>query len=121
MTQIYKTIVTELGESVTEFYSEKMIVLFKGGAPAELAEFCVIHEENKLYENIQPGDVFKIDDSEFRITAVGSSVNENLQNLGHITLKFDGAQEAELPGTLYLENSEVPEIQLGQTLEVVRT
>ncbi|MBN9653395.1 PTS glucitol/sorbitol transporter subunit IIA [Halobacillus sp. GSS1] len=120
MKQIYYTEVTELGEMVMEFLEEKMIILFKQGAPAELEEFCVSHEINQLKEDIQPNDTLKVNDQAFQITGVGSAVNKNLASLGHITLKFDGSQEPELPGTLSLEDVDVPEISQGDVLEIMR-
>ncbi|MBU7216643.1 hypothetical protein BUZ08_02510 [Staphylococcus gallinarum] len=39
--------------------------------------------------------------------------------LGHITLKFDGSHEAEQSGTLYLEEAEVPNIEIGTELKIV--
>lgn len=120
MKQIYYTEVTELGEMVTEFYEEKIIILFKQGAPAELQEFCVSHEINQLKEDIQPNDTLKVNDHEFKITGVGSAVNKNLTSLGHITLKFDGSTEPDLPGTLSLEEVDVPDINKGDVLEVIR-
>ncbi|WP_342750492.1 PTS glucitol/sorbitol transporter subunit IIA [Alteribacillus bidgolensis] len=120
MAQIYKTTVTELGPMVTEFLNEKIIILFKGDAPEELAEYCVLHEVNQLDEEIKENDVFMINEEEYVITGVGSAVNKNLEQLGHITLKFDGSTEPELPGTLSLEEKEIPEIKLGDNLQIIR-
>ncbi|MCD8844169.1 PTS glucitol/sorbitol transporter subunit IIA [Staphylococcus gallinarum] len=39
--------------------------------------------------------------------------------LGHITLKFNGSHEAEQSGTLYLEEAEVPNIEIGTELKIV--
>ncbi|WP_431802345.1 PTS glucitol/sorbitol transporter subunit IIA [Halobacillus andaensis] len=99
---------------------KKMIILFKQGAPAELEEFSVSHEINQLKEDIQVKDTLKINDHEYKITGVGNAVNKNLDSLGHITLKFDGSQEPELPGTLYLEDVKVPEIHQGDIVEIIR-
>ncbi|MBE8952147.1 MAG: hypothetical protein SR1Q7_03250 [Quinella sp. 1Q7] len=38
---------------------------------------------------IKPGDIYKIAGIEFKIVKVGSEVQKNLMNLGHITIKFD--------------------------------
>lgn len=117
---IYSTVVTELGESVNEFLDQGMLIMFKENAPQELAEFCILHSENDLREDVQPGDVLTIGENSFRITAVGDAVNENLANLGHITLNFDGAEEAELPGTLSLEEKEINAVKIGDTIKVER-
>jgi len=36
------------------------------------------------------------------LTAVGSNALDNFRSLGHITIYFDGAEEAKLPGTVHL-------------------
>ncbi|MFD2924879.1 PTS glucitol/sorbitol transporter subunit IIA [Halobacillus naozhouensis] len=120
MSHIYHTKVTQLGPLANEFISEKIIILFKGDAPAELAEYCVLHKENQLEDQIKANDIFKINDREYEITGVGEAVYKNLNQLGHITLKFDGNTTPDLPGTLSLEDKEVPEIHEGDILEIIR-
>ncbi|WP_059102985.1 PTS glucitol/sorbitol transporter subunit IIA [Shouchella shacheensis] len=117
---IYTTVVTKLGPSASDFLADKMLILFKNNAPEELAEFCILHEENKLNDQIQAGDTLSIADTSFQITAVGSAVNKNLDSLGHITIKADGATEAELPGTLSIEDGELPEVNTGDSITVTR-
>ncbi len=46
MKKIYSTIVKDLGPMAEDFIGEKMIILFNENAPAELAEFCVLHTGN---------------------------------------------------------------------------
>ncbi len=36
----------------------------------------------------------------YPVTAVGSVAEDNLRELGHVTLRFDGLSEAEFPGTV---------------------
>lgn len=120
MKTIYETTVTKLGPEVEAFLEEKILVLFKGNAPAELAEYCVLHDENVLHEDIEAKDELRLKDKIFTITSVGSAVTKNLSELGHITLKFDGNTEADLPGTLCLEDKEVPTFQEGDKIEIVR-
>ncbi|MDU1625835.1 MAG: PTS glucitol/sorbitol transporter subunit IIA, partial [Staphylococcus epidermidis] len=48
----------------------------------------------------------------------GTSVNKNLRDLGHITIKFDGSISAEQSGTLYVENKEMPKIQEGTVIKI---
>ena len=48
MKKIYSTIVKDLGPMAEDFIGEKMIILFNENAPAELAEFCVLHTGNEL-------------------------------------------------------------------------
>lgn len=120
MAVIYQTKVNQLGPLVDEFYDEKMMILFKEDAPAELAEYCVLHSENHLTDEIQKGDTLWIDQTAYKVTAVGNAVNKNLSALGHITLKFNGEEEPDLPGTLVLEDKEMKKVQVGNTIKINR-
>ncbi|WKV10222.1 PTS glucitol/sorbitol transporter subunit IIA [Thermoanaerobacterium sp. CMT5567-10] len=116
MNKIYETKVTKIGVNVLDFYNEKILILFKDNAPAELIDYCILHSLNKLYGEIKEGDILRINEKEFKITAVGDLVNKNLKALGHICLKFDGSTEAELPGSLYVEDKEIPKINIGDII-----
>jgi len=85
MNTIYETIVTKIGAKVQDFYSEKIIILFRDNVPDELIDYCVLHDNNinKVhldYKNIEVGDILKINKEKFKITAVGELVNINLKN-----------------------------------------
>jgi PTS system glucitol/sorbitol-specific IIA component len=120
MGKIFETIVTDVGSKVLEFYQEKILILFKDNAPAELIDYCVLHSLNKLYGEIKEGDILRINEKEFKITAVGDLVNKNLKDLGHICLKFDSSIVAELPGSLYVEDKELPQINIGDSIIIKR-
>lgn len=116
--KLYETQIVELGSEATMFKAENMMILFGKDAPAELADYSYIIDVTPVEHDIKPGMVMKFDDISFTITSVGNVVAKNLSNLGHITLKFDGATEAELPGTLYLEAGEVPEVGAGTRITI---
>ncbi|MBB6451115.1 PTS system glucitol/sorbitol-specific IIA component [Geomicrobium halophilum] len=118
--QVYNTVITNRGASASEFLSEGMIVLFKNNAPDELAEFSILHEENNLDGEIETGNTIAIGDHFFKITAVGSAVEKNLYSLGHITIHADGSKEAELPGTLYVEEGDLPDLQVGDSITITK-
>ena len=58
----------------------------------------------------------KLNDKNYRVTAVGSVATANLRQLGHITLNFDGADIAELPGTVHLYGEPPQIIQPGDQI-----
>ncbi|MCE7792920.1 PTS glucitol/sorbitol transporter subunit IIA [Salipaludibacillus sp. CUR1] len=120
MAVIYETNVVELGSMVEGFYEDQMIILFKTGAPEEMKDYCVLHEKNKLHKDVQVGDTLYIDEVSYEVTAVGSAVNENLNQLGHITLSFYGKTEPDLPGYLCLENKKIKPVEVGSTLKITR-
>ena len=118
MIKKYETKINKIGPSVKEFLGEKMLILFGDNAPAELAEYCLLIDITDVEGEVKPGDTLLLGEREYNITAVGDAVKENLSSLGHITLKFDGAQTAELPGTLYLEDSEIADVNSGDPIQI---
>lgn len=114
----YETKINKIGPSVEAFLGEKMLILFGDNAPAELAEFCLLIDVKDVEDEIKAGDSLLLGERKYNITAVGEAVKENLSSLGHITLKFDGSQTAELPGTLYLEDSKIAEVKSGDLIQI---
>lgn len=117
---IYHTIVTNVGCSFNAFIDEKILIMFKDNAPDELLEYCILHEKNSRRDDIKSGDILVIGDKEYLITAVGEDVIENLDNLGHVTLRFDGSREAKLPGTIHVEGKIIGDIEVGTDIKVIR-
>lgn len=114
----YETIVNKIGPLVVDFLPEKMLILFGKSAPSELEDYCLSITINQLNKKIKVGDILQIGNSKYRITAVGEAVEKNLTTLGHITLKFDGSETPELPGTLYLEASPISQIYTGDVIRI---
>ncbi|RFU68579.1 PTS sorbitol transporter subunit IIA [Bacillus sp. V59.32b] len=119
MKTIYENKVKNIGPMANAFLEEKMFILFGTEAPQDLKDFCYNIDVVDANGEIQVGQKLLIDNKEFEITAVGNLVQRNLTTLGHITLRFDGATTPELPGTLYLENNEIPAIELNTELKIV--
>ncbi len=120
--KIYSTKVVELGGQVADFIAAaKMIIMFEESmALPELRDACVMHTGNKLDDMIKPGDIYKIGNAEFKIIKVGSEVQKNLMNLGHITVKFDGGKGDVLEGSLHVEDKPIPEIKVGDELAIYK-
>lgn len=107
MQTIYRTEITSLGPEVAEFLDTGLVILFQAGAPPELAEMSALHEpEPPREEPPKPGDILAVGDRELRITAVGEKAWANVRELGHVVLKFNGLTETELPGEMYVEETE---------------
>ena len=120
--KIYGTKVTALGGHVGDFIdAAKMIILFEESlALPELRDCCVMHTGNQVADQIKVGDIFKIGEEPYEILAVGSEVQTNLTNLGHITVKFDGGKGEVLEGSLHVEEAPVPEITPGTEISIER-
>jgi PTS system glucitol/sorbitol-specific IIA component len=120
---IYLTEVKEIGPEVAEFFEAGLLILFQAGAPPELAEMSVLHEPISRREDPPiAGDVVVIGDRELRVTAIGEKAWKNIQDLGHAVFKFNGADEVELPGEIYLEQTDLESlrdaIQPGTRMEI---
>ncbi|MCH3964969.1 MAG: PTS glucitol/sorbitol transporter subunit IIA [Clostridium sp.] len=117
---IYNTKITTIGNKAGDFLQSYMFIIFKENVPRELADYCYIHNENNLVEDINPGDILYIDDVEYKITSIGDLVNQNLKQLGHITFKFTGDKEAAIPGTLFLERKKIVPLREGTVIKIIR-
>ena len=97
---------------------EKMIILFGSQAPADLKDFCHIINVQPVEGDIEPGMGLYVNKERYEITAVGNTVEKSLNELGHITIRFNGAKDAELPGTLYIEDKPLPNFEIGTELKI---
>ncbi|MDL0435547.1 MULTISPECIES: PTS glucitol/sorbitol transporter subunit IIA [unclassified Niallia] len=118
MQKKYETVINKIGPSVSAFLGDKMLILFGENAPAELADYCLSITVNNIDNEIKAGDTLQLGDKNYIITSVGDAVEKNLTALGHITLKFDGSENPELPGTLYLEDSEIADVKQGDIIRI---
>lgn len=102
MTVIYQTTITRIGASAALALDDQMLITFSEGAPADLEEYCFIHCHGELHGELRVGLQFSLGAHRYPVTAVGSVAQENLRELGHVTLRFDGLSEAEFPGTVHV-------------------
>jgi PTS system glucitol/sorbitol-specific IIA component len=116
---MYKSVVTEVGEMALAFEEEKVIILFGLQAPQELKEVAIIHEsviDNSL-NSIKEGGIFQVDDQQYTVTAVGSAANNNLKELGHISIYFSNPQDQVLPGAIFASPYALPKFKNGSVIE----
>lgn len=99
---LYHLEITYVGEFVAEYLQQDKLILFAEPVPPDIADYCAIHRPGDFTIVLLPGQRAKINNATYRITAVGDVATANLKQLGHITLSFDGAIDAELPGTVHL-------------------
>ena len=120
---VYSTTVTAVGELVSDFREQGILVFFGEGAPIELHEFSVLHKVEVSQRAPEVGDLIRINSEdfseEFQVLAVGSVASDNLLNLGHLDLKANGLTDAELPGDVNVEARPLPMIKVGDKLEVI--
>lgn len=119
MSVLFEAKVAEIGEMVAHLAEEKMMILFNQSAPKELRDVSVIHVDHKNSGTVQVGDTLKFDDQSYRIVFVGDKANDTLQELGHVTLKFNGEKQ-DLPGSICLEDKPFPTLSPETVIQVVR-
>ncbi len=115
----YEATVTGVGPLVSEFTQAGILVLFRQGAPEEVAEFAILHDGQTLHSPLAAGDQIQLGAETFQILAVGEVANSNLAALGHLVLKFNGQTSPELPGDVCVENRPLPTIAAGMNLKIV--
>lgn len=113
MEYIYRTEMTEIGPDVEEMLDlTGTLITFEDGAPPELAEISILHKHTDRRDDPPaPGDTLAIGQQEFEITAVGGVAWKNMLELGHAAFKFNGAEEAELPGEICVEEQEAEAVK----------
>lgn len=117
---IYNTVVTYIGNNVSQFIKQDMFIIFKENVPEDLKDYCFLHNNNELIKNIEVDDTLFLGESQYKITAVGQYVNQNLRDLGHITFKFSGEVKASVSGTLFLEKKEIVPPVNGTIIKILR-
>jgi PTS system glucitol/sorbitol-specific IIA component len=96
----YETKIEQIGPVVQDFIEAGILVFFGMNAPEELQELAILHEHTTLHQEVVAGDTLFIDDHAIPILCVGEVANENLANLGHFVVKFNGLTEPEMPGDI---------------------
>ena len=103
----YDVTITGLGSMALEFLGPEMdmqfVILFNDNAPADLADMAILHTQGELTEAPAPGDTLVLGAKTYKITAVGDEAISTLGELGHCTLAFKPAAEAERPGCIMLD------------------
>jgi glucitol/sorbitol PTS system EIIA component len=115
----YVSEVVTVGELADQFFEAGIMVLFGEDAPEELADFSIIHRPTVTDGGIAPGDRIHLGSEVVTVLAVGSVADENLVNLGHLSLKRNGEHEAALPGDVCCDEGQIPRLQRGDEIRIV--
>ncbi len=115
----YEATVSSVGEMAAAFAAEGMLVFFGPSAPEELHEFAIITDVGRLDGQVVAGDVLVLADQSFPVVGVGAVANDNIANLGHLVVKFNGLAETELPGDVSVAAEAAPDIEPGARVAIV--
>lgn len=102
MTVLYRSTIVGVGPEVADLLEGGLLILFKVGAPPELAEISVVHDPDLVADSEEPrvADLLRIGSREARITAMGPLSWAKARELGHVTFNFAGASDAGRPGEI---------------------
>jgi PTS system glucitol/sorbitol-specific IIA component len=104
MTTLYHTKISEVGAEASDMLSGGVLILFKVGAPPELAEVSVLHEPTgPIGKAPAPGNTLVIGAITLKITAVGDTAWKKVADIGHVVINLNGATRAERPGEICVE------------------
>ena len=114
----YRTRVVSIGDQVDAFVKAQILVLFQAGAPEELASFSVLHQPEITSGTVEVGDTLVLRSESYRVRAVGSVANENLQALGHLVVKCNNLDEPELPGDVCVDAKPLVMLAVGDEIRI---
>lgn len=113
----FKTVIVGIGKQALEFKQDKILIFFGQCANGGLEDYSVLIKEPQERITICAGDLLRIGENAYPVTAVGDKVEETFSDLGHCTVRFDGAGEAALPGTVHVKG-DYPEYQTGDSVVI---
>ena len=117
---IYRTKITRVGAHASDFLAENMLIFFQENAPDYLADYCYLIEPGEGEFDIQAGDLFALDGVRCPVTAIGAVALDYFRQLGHLTVRFDGAEQALQPGTMHVRSTTVPTPAAGMEVRFLR-
>lgn len=118
---IFKTEIVEIGKDAYEMLKNNVLVLFGDDAPELLKDICFMHTSKELRENIIAGDCVEIGSELYNIACVGNVACTTLSSMGHCSLIFGEVKASEvLPGSIYLKERNIPKVEVGTCLKVIR-
>ena len=95
---LYSLRITAVGEYVEYSLRELRLILFSDAVPDDIASYCAVHQASELTAELSPGQQMKLNDKNYRVTAVGRVATANLRQLGHITLNLMAQISLNYPG-----------------------
>ena len=115
----YEAEISSVGALAAQFFEEGIVILFGEDAPAELADFAVLHRRAGANGGrVVPGDRLELGDATLTVVGVGDVVNDHLSELGHVVVKRDGRVSPQLPGDLCCDEGPIPDLEPGMRLRI---
>ncbi|MBU0278443.1 PTS glucitol/sorbitol transporter subunit IIA [Gemella sp. zg-1178] len=106
------------GDALSLYEGIKSLILFNDSVLDEsLKDIALVHKSSQLLEDIAVGDEIRIGENELYVTAVGDVALETFKNIGHLTMRFTGSGEVNLPGEIAVFG-ELKNIKIGDKFTI---
>ena len=116
---MYKTTITEIGELVSAFEEELLVILFGPQATSELRSISVVHEPlETISDALQVGGKISFGTQQYEIIEVGTAANETFNELGHVSIYFGEGNNSGLPGAVLVVPAAFPEFSVGDDIKI---
>ncbi len=119
MKVIYENKVKGLGAFVDAFKDEKLLIIFGDNAPDELKDYTYHVSVNPINGTICAGQYLQVDEQEYKILAVGEEAPVTLAGLGHCSVRFNGSDTEDMPGSINVEDKEMPDVKVGTIIRII--
>lgn len=108
----------------TDAISKKdgLVILFDKTATPDIKKVAVIQEIQNLDQvkfELKKGSIIRIGSEEYKISFVGSLVNQNLQTIGHTSLIFKDVPTNPLESAIYLVPDKFPVFNVGDSIQYI--
>lgn len=115
----FKADVVKQGDFISEVTDKQCLITFGVPVPNDLEPFCLSLDNITFTLDINVADIIYINNQKYTISALGTLANQSLKELGHISIYFDAATEALLPGSVHV--SEALEVTDFSSIEIKST
>ena len=114
----YRSTVVDVGPEAVDMITAGVVILFGEPIPDALAEVSVVHRPSQTLQGhaISAGDRVLVGGQELRITSVGDLATKNLDELGHVVLYVNQADQKTLPGAVNA-TGDLTAVKVGQAIE----
>lgn len=116
MQTICEVKITGIGANAMDFVDDKLLILFSEQTGNGVEDFSIQITTPQLSRDVAKGDTLRFGDKEYAVTSVGDEAMETFRLLGHCTLRFDGNEVPVLPGTIHLDDADLPEVHIGDMI-----
>ena len=105
---LYSLRITAVGEYVEYSLRELRLILFSDAVPDDIASYCAVHQASELTAELSPGQQMKLNDKNYRVTAVGRVATRDGTPLRRTTTNYSA----------WRPNFVLPELSLRRTVKL---